>query len=205
MIRVAIIDDHYVVRFGLKYMLQLDKELVFAGEAADASDPDFVGRADPDVLLLDLMLPGKDGLAAFAEIRAAHPRVKVVMLTTSSKEEDVYRAISAGVDGYVLKDSPPSEIVRAIRAVAEGGRFFPEKVLAVYSLREGEKGVSAREAEVLRYMAKGLTNGEMADLMKVSVETMKTQVKSAFTKLGVADRAEAVAVAIARGVIGEGS
>ena len=115
------------------------------------------------------------------------------------------RAISAGVDGYVLKDSPPSEIVRAIRAVAEGGRFFPEKVLAVYSLREGEKGVSAREAEVLRYMAKGLTNGEMADLMKVSVETVKTQVKSAFTKLGVADRAEAVAVAIARGVIGEGS
>lgn len=204
MARIALIDDHYVVRVGLKYMLQLDPSLVFAGEAEDAMDIGFVGQTRADIVLMDLMLPGKEGLTAFHEIRAAYPDVKVIILTTSSKEEDVFRCVSAGVDGYVPKDSKPTEIVKAIRAVAGGERYFPDRVREIFALREGEKGVSSRELEMLRYIAKGMTNVEISELAGVSVETVKSHLKSLFAKLGVTDRAEAVAVAIARGILGDG-
>jgi len=202
MIKIAIIDDHDVVRRGIKYMLKFDKGVSLAGELAGGEGAGaFVKRNAPDVTLLDLKMPGVDGISALRDILAAVPEAKVLILTTSDAEEDVFAAIESGACGYVMKDSPPKEILSAIHAVAEGGEFFPEEVRAKYAQRSGTRGLSEREAQILLYVAKGFKNREIGELLGVSENSIKMHLKHVFAKLDVADRAEAVSTGIARGII----
>ena len=135
-IRVAVIDDHSVVRLGLKFAVRMFKDMEFAGEHPRGEGAaEFVDAAKPDVTLLDIRMPGKDGIEALRDILAAHPDAKVVMLTTSGTDEDIYRSLELGAKGYVMKDGDSGEIMKAIRAVADGGRFIPEDVRVIYDRR----------------------------------------------------------------------
>ena len=199
---IAIIDDHDVVRLGIKYMLKFDKGVSFVGELAGGEGAGaFVKRHAPDVTLLDLKMPGVDGIAALKDILAAVPEAKVLVLTTSDAEEDVFAAIESGACGYVMKDSPPREILSAIHAVAEGGSYFPEDVRAKYAQRSESRGLSQREAEILLCVAKGFKNREIGEMLGVSENSIKMHLKHIFAKLEVADRAEAVSTGISRGII----
>ena len=136
-IKVLLVDDHAVVRMGLKYALSLFKDIELAGELSDGERAaELMKSSGADVALLDIRMPGKDGLAALGEMLAADPSAKVVMLTTSSMEEDVYAALNAGAKGYVLKDRNPENIVKAVRTVAEGGTFIPDDIKAIYKAHQ---------------------------------------------------------------------
>ena len=202
MIKVAIVDDHSVVRIGIKYVLKTEPRLAFVGEAAAGEEAlPLVERTKPDVLLLDVRMPGMDGLAVLKEVLARYPEQKVVMLTTSLAEEDVYQSLKLGAKGYVVKDNAPAKIVEAILTVAEGGRYIEEVAQTAYEVRSGERGLSPRELDVLKFVSKGCANTEIAELLGVSHNTVKNHLKAIFEKMGAADRAEAVALALRRGVI----
>ena len=202
MIRVALIDDHKVVRIGLKYVLTMDAELELVGEASDASDViGFIDKTKPDVLLLDVLMPGKTGIEALAEIKAKRPGVKVVMLTTSDAEEDVYSAINGGALGYVMKDKDPDDIVKAIRLAHAGKAYLPRNVQDIYEMRRSSAGLTQREIEIVSYVAKGFSNKEISGLLGIAPNTAKMHLSNIFEKLGACDRASAVSTAIARGLI----
>ena len=202
MIRVVIIDDHVVVRAGLRYIIEADAELSFVGEfGGGVGAAEFVATTKPDVVLLDVRMPDKGGLEVLNEIRAADPQARVVMLTTSSVEEDVFRAIEDGALGYVMKESPVETISAAIRSAMAGEVFMTEDVRKIYETRKGSKGLSTREAEVLTIAAKGNNNREIAAALGLSENSVKMFLKRAFFKLGAANRAEAVQLAVQRGLI----
>ena len=202
MIRVVIIDDHVVVRAGLRYIIEADAELSFVGEfGGGVGAAEFVATTKPDVVLLDVRMPDKGGLEVLSEIRAADPQARVVMLTTSSVEEDVFRAIEDGALGYVMKESPVETISAAIRSAMAGEVFMTEDVRKIYETRKGSKGLSTREAEVLTIAAKGNNNREIAAALGLSENSVKMFLKRAFFKLGAANRAEAVQLAVQRGLI----
>ena len=162
-IKVLIVDDHAVVRMGLKYALSLFVDIELTGELADGEGAaELMKRSGADVVLLDIRMPGKDGIATLGDILAADPSAKVVMLTTSSMEEDVYAALNAGAKGYVLKDRNPENIVKAIRAVAEGGTFIPDDIKAIYKARSEEPELTPAEREAVALLVQGLNNKAMA-------------------------------------------
>lgn len=200
-IKVLIVDDHAVVRMGLKYALSLFMDIELAGELADGEGAaELMKRSGADVVLLDIRMPGKDGIATLGEMLAADSSAKVVMLTTSSMEEDVYAALNAGAKGYVLKDRNPENIVKAIRAVAEGGTFIPDDIKAIYKARSEEPELTPSEREAVALLVQGLNNKAMAATLGISEDGVKVRLKHAYEKLDVCDRAGAIAVAIKRGI-----
>lgn len=202
MIRVAIVDDHVIVRTGLKYLIESDPELEFAGEFGRGDGAaDFVAQIAPDVTLLDVRMPDKNGIEVLREIMSANPKARVVMLTTSDVEEDVFRAIEDGALGYVMKESPVETIGAAVRSAMNGEVFMTDDVRRIYETRKGAKGLSARESEALKMAADGSGNREIAAKMGLSENSVKMFLKRAFYKLGAANRAEAVQLAIRRGLI----
>ncbi len=202
MIRVAIIDDHVIVRTGLKYLIEADSELELAGEfGGGVGAADFVAQVRPDVTLLDVRMPDKGGIDVLREILAADPQARVVMLTTSDVEEDVFRAIEDGALGYVMKESSIEVIGAAIRSAMAGDVFMTDDVRRIYETRKSAKGLSAREAEALVLAAKGAGNREIAAAMNLSENSVKMFLKRAFFKLGASNRAEAVQLAVRRGLI----
>ena len=201
-IRVAVIDDHSVVRMGLKFAVRMFKDMEFAGEHSRGEGAaDFVERVKPDVTLLDIRMPGKDGVEALGDILAAHPDAKVVMLTTSGTEEDIYRSLEQGAKGYVMKDGDSGDIMEAIRAVAAGGRYVPEEVRVVYERRAAEPEITEKELETLRLAADGHTNREIAEALEVSEITVKVRLSGVFAKLGARDRVDAINRAVKRGLV----
>lgn len=191
-----------VVRTGLRYIIESDPELAFAGELAGGKGAaDFVRGAAADVTLLDVRMPDVGGIDALKEILTAIPTAKVVMLTTSDAEEDVFRAIEQGAMGYVMKESPVETILAAIRAAAAGEVFMTDEVRRLYETRKGMKGLSPREAEVLSAAAAGCGNREIGTRLGISENSVKIHLKRAFFKLGASDRAEAVMIARQRGMI----
>ena len=202
MIRVAVIDDHAVVRMGLKYAISLAADLEFAGELVDgAGAAAFVLTEKPDVTLLDIRMPGTDGLAALQSILAVKPSAKVVMLTTSEAEDDIYRAIRLGAKGYVVKDRDSNAILRAVRRVAEGGTYFPDAIMDLYNQRRLMPDLTERESEVLQHVATGKTNPEIGEAISATAETVKIHIKHIFEKMCVSTRAECVAEAFRRGLL----
>ncbi len=200
-IKVLIVDDHAVVRMGLKYALSLFKDIELAGELSDGERAaELMKSSGADVALLDIRMPGKDGLAALGEMLAADPSAKVVMLTTSSMEEDVYAALNAGAKGYVLKDRNPENIVKAVRTVAEGGTFIPDDIKAIYKARSEEPELTPTEREAVGLLVQGLSNKAIAEKVGISEDGVKVRLKHAYEKLGVNDRAGAISVAIRRGI-----
>jgi DNA-binding NarL/FixJ family response regulator len=202
-IRVLIADDHPVVRTGLLGMLVAEPDLDPVGEAANGDEAvALAARLRPDVVLMDLRMPLLDGAAATARIREAAPATKVLVLTTYDSDADIVRAVEAGATGYLLKDAPRDELFRAIRAAARGRSLLApavaERLMARVRAPAGED-LSARELEVLRLVARGQSNAEIARHLHVSQATIKSHLIHAFQKLGVADRTAAVVALLRRG------
>lgn len=200
MISVAIIDDHYVVRLGIRTIVEMDRDLTFAGEAADATDAAaFVSRVKPDVVLLDIRMPDRDGLDALADILMARPEQKVVMLTTSDTEEEVHRALTLGAKGYLLKDRDSNDICRAVKTVAEGGRFIPAAVREIFNRRQMMDDMTPREREVLGLVIQGCSNEVIAQSLGMAETSVKVHMKHILSKFGVSNRTELVIKAFKQG------
>lgn len=204
MIRVVIVDDHPVVRDGLRGMLAGAGDVEVVGEAADGAEAVAVVRAvAPDVVLMDLRMPGVDGVTAIGRLRGFPTRVLV--LTTYDTDSDVLPAIKAGATGYLLKDTPRDELFRAVRSAARGEAVLSPSVATrlVGQVRTpAAEPLSDREVEVLGLIARGCTNREAAAKLFISEATVKTHLVHVYAKLGVKDRAAAVAVAYERGLLG---
>lgn len=201
-IRLLLADDHLVVRMGLVAVLGHQRDLQVVAQAQDGREAVRLhAEHRPDVTLMDLRMPGLDGIAATAAIRAADPAARILMLTTYDTEEDVHRALAAGASGYLLKDAGPEELVAAIRAVHAGERALPEHLRRQLAQREEGEALTARQIEVLGLLAKGLSNREIGVQLGISEDGAKAHVKQIFLKLHVSDRAEAVSAAVRRGIL----
>jgi DNA-binding NarL/FixJ family response regulator len=220
-IRVLIVDDHAVVRQGLRTFLELQNDpaalpIEVVGEAANGAQAvALAGRTRPDVVLLDLVMPELDGIAALPQIIARSPRSRVIILTSFGEEDKVFPAIRAGAHGYLLKDIPPNDLVQAVRAAHAGkAQLHPDiarKLMSAVANQEeapprgsppaGGDELSEREREVLRLVARGLNNHEIAARLVISEKTVKTHVSSILGKLGLADRTQAAIWALKHGVV----
>lgn len=202
---VLIVDDHPVVRTGIRGMLEGQPDFEVVGEAVNGEEAvDLTGRLNPDVVLMDLRMPGTGGVAATARIRKEHPETRVLVLTTSDSGADILRAVEAGATGYVLKDAPREELYGAIRAAAEGKPLLAPDVAAHLMERvrlPSEESLSGREIEVLELVARGKGNKEIARTLWISEATVKSHLLHVYDKLGAADRASAVAAAMQRGIL----
>jgi DNA-binding NarL/FixJ family response regulator len=196
---VLVADDHRIVRAGLELLLSAMADIECVGVAGDgAAAVAMVRSLDPDVVLMDLSMPGMDGIAATAAIRAAGLRSRVVALTTFAEAERVTRAIDAGACGYLLKDSDPKGLADAIRAAHAGGApLDPRAALALVTARQGrdelrpQEPLSAREAEVLGLVSQGLSNRMVARRLGISEKTVKAHLTKVFAAIGVTDRLQA--------------
>ncbi len=202
MIRVAIIDDHAIVRMGLKYSLSLEPDFEFAGEHSGGEGAgEFVARVRPDVVLLDVRMPVVNGIEALEDIRRKAPDVKVLMLTTSDGDEDVFRSMNKGARGYMVKDESGEDLHVAIRTVASGEVFLPKRIKAIYDDRKKRPSLSEREIEIIRLVAKGFSNDELAERLHLSPDTIKVHLRHVYEKLGVESRVEAVTEAMRTGLV----
>ena len=186
----------------MKYVLMTDKEFKFVGEADDGAEAvSLVEKFSPDILLLDVRMPGTGGIAALKSVREKFPDQKVVMLTMSDAEEDVYQALTLGARGYVIKDNSPGNIIGALKKVMAGELAVSDAVRSAYEARKSERGLTGREKEILVLVSKGCSNAEIGDILHLSPNTVKNHLKNLFEALGAADRAEAVAIGLRRGLI----
>lgn len=201
-IRVMIADDHFVFRMGLRSLLAAEDDFKVVGDARNGLEcVELFDALLPDVLLMDLRMPGASGLEALASIRARHRSASVLFLTSYCTEEDVYQALQLGAMGYVLKDVERNDLVAAIRTVAAGGKCLPEAVAARLAERLPRTPLTRREMDILQLVVKGLINREIAQILGVSVSTVKNQLNTLFAKLEVTDRTEAATVALHRGIL----
>jgi DNA-binding NarL/FixJ family response regulator len=202
-IRVLAVDDHPLVRAGLRAMLAGAAGIEVVAEASSAAEAVAAARAhQPDVVLMDLRMPDGDGARATGLVLAERPSCRVVILTTFDNEADIVRAVEAGASGYLLKDATREELVRAIRAAADGEAALAPSVAAkLVNRMRSPTGLSQREIEVLALVGDGRTNAEIGRMLLISEATVKTHLARAFAKLGVFDRTAAVTTAIRRGIL----
>ena len=208
MISLLIADDHPVVRNGLRGIFTGDPDFEVRGEAASGVEAVALAVARrPQVVLMDLRMPGGDGVSAIRELTERLPTAHVLVLTTYGDDGDVLAAIDAGATGYLLKDAPREELLRGVRAAARGESVLSPSVAATLLGRvrapEPEAPLSPRELEVLRLVAGGATNREAAARLFISEATVKTHLLHVYAKLGVNDRAAAVAAGYERGLLGD--
>ncbi len=208
-IRILIVDDHRVVREGLHGFLAIEPGIVVVGEAADGIEAVSKARSlQPDVILLDLMMPRKDGIEAISDIIQENPEARILVLTSFDDADRVFSAIKAGALGYLTKDSSPEELIEAIRAVY-AGRLSLEPDIALKMIRElnqppnlppTEQPLAERELETLRLVAQGLTNQEIAEELNISERTVGKHVSNILGKLHLANRTQAALYALRRGL-----
>jgi DNA-binding NarL/FixJ family response regulator len=212
MIRVLLVDDEEPVRAGLRVILDAERDIEVVGEASDGAEvPGLVRRLEPDIVLMDVRMPDVDGITATRHLVSSRgtDRPRVLMLTTFGNDGYVYEALQAGAAGFLLKRARPAETVQAVRTVAEGeSLLFPAAVRDLVATRGrcgGDAlrgaGLTEREGEVLRLMARGLSNAEIARELLVGVETVKTHVGNVLAKVGARDRTQAVVAAYESGFI----
>jgi RNA polymerase sigma factor (sigma-70 family) len=201
-IRILIADDHFVVRSGIIASLDMEDDMNVVAEAEDERAVlEQFRKTKPDVVLMDLRLANGSGIDAAALLNAEPGGARVLMFTTFDGDEQIYRAMQAGARGYLLKSAPRDELLEAIRAVSRGERFLPSAIAHRLADRVAGDELSPREIEVLRLIAAGKSNKEIASALGISDETVKRHVSNVFAKLKVSDRAQATAEAIRRGVI----
>jgi DNA-binding NarL/FixJ family response regulator len=203
--RILIADDHPVVREGMRALLSSEADFDVVGAAASGEEAvRLAGELSPDVVLMDLRMPGLDGAATTAEITTRQPGVHVLVVTTYDTDADILRAVEAGAAGYLLKDAPRDELYAAVRAAARGETVLAPSIAArlVDRLRGPQAAaLTAREIEVLGLVGRGGTNAEIGRALFISEATVKTHLLRAFAKLGVDDRTAAVTVAMERGIL----
>ena len=201
-IRILLADDHPSLRAGLASILNAQPDLTVVAEAGSGSETLTQFQAShPDILLIDLRMPDGDGIQTIKDLIARDPEVKTLVLTTYDNEEDIFSALEAGARGYILKDTTREEIIEAVRQVHAGQRFLPPAIASRLADRMIRPTLTPRELDVLRLVSRGRSNKDMAAAMFLSEETIKSHMKGLFQKLGVHDRAEAVAIALQRGLL----
>jgi DNA-binding NarL/FixJ family response regulator len=201
-IRILVVDDHFMVRIGLSGSLNEEPDMEVVGEAGNSHAAlEAYRQLHPTLVLMDLRLPGVSGVETTAAIVREFPDARVLMLSTHSGEEEVYRSLQAGARGYVLKTVMREELLRAIREVSEDRRYLDPHVAPLLAERMSHRSLTSRELEVLRMVAKGLGNKEIASALSIAEVTVKLHVSHVMEKLNVRDRTEAVTAALQRGII----
>lgn len=200
--RVLVVDDHFMIRFGLVSALSKEADLNIVGGARDGREAlEMFETFRPDVTLMDGILPDIHGVEVTRSIVAMHPEARIILISINETAEDVHRAMEAGAWGYLPKSSEHRLLLEAIRSVASGTRFLPPEIQARLSERSLYVSLSERELEVLRFVAKGKGNKEIAEALGVGEGTIKTHLKHVLSKLDAPDRTRAVTLAIERGLL----
>lgn len=201
-LRIMVADDHFIVRSGLVALIDSEPDLKVVAQATDGVQASAIYALHrPDVALMDLRMPVKSGTQAIEAIRKDFPHARILVLTAYNGDEDIHKAIAAGACGYLLKSSTGDDLIPAIRAVAAGGQWIPRDVASRLAVRRGDEALTPRELEVLREIAKGRANKEIATELAISENTVKDHLKNILGKLHVAARTEAVTAAVQRGII----
>jgi DNA-binding NarL/FixJ family response regulator len=209
--KVVICDDQAIIRDGLEMLLTLEKDIEVVGQAQDGAEAvELVAQRQPDLVLMDLKMPGMNGIEATRQIRARHPEVKVLVLTTYDDDEWVFDAIRAGASGYLLKDTPREEVIKAVKGTVAGKSYVDPavagKLLGQVADRQTQPAtlitdkLTERELDVLRLLARGLTNADIATRLHLSEGTVRNHVSAIFAKLDVSDRTQAAVIAIQHGL-----
>ena len=201
-IRILVAEDHLVARVGVTTIVNMQPDMTVVAEASNGQQAVEMFRVhQPDVTLLDLRMPGMGGVEAATMIRSEFPGARMVALTTYGGDEDIRRALAAGVQAYLTKDVLHDELLKAIRAVNEGQTYLPAAVAASLAAQLPRPELSAREVQVLALIVRGLANKQIAFTLSIAEHTVKNHVKNILSKLGVQDRTQAATAAIQRGII----
>ncbi len=209
--KVIICDDQAIIRDGLELLLKLEKDVEVVGMAQDGAEVvELVNSKTPDLILMDLKMPGMNGVEATRQIRTRHPEIKVLVLTTYDDDEWVFDAIRAGASGYLLKDTPREKLIEAIQGTVAGDSFVDPavtgKLLAQVASKQEQPAsiitsqLTDRDTDVLRLIARGLSNAEIAGKLHLSEGTIRNHVSAIFAKLGLTDRTQAAVLAIRHGI-----
>ena len=201
-IRVMLADDHLVVRMGLAAIISIERDMEVVGEAADGAESvKLAAELHPDVVIMDIMMPRLDGVAATAEIRKRNPGTQILILTTFGTSDDLRRALEVGATGALVKDSAQTELVSAIRECAAGRKIISPAVARQLQYEMPKIELSPRQLEMLNYVAKGFNNAEIANMVGIGRDCVKAHLSAAFTRLNASSRSEAVAIAIRLGLL----
>lgn len=201
-IRLLIVDDHFFVRMGLAESINDEDDLEVVAEAGNSEEALAAFREHrPDVVLMDLKLPGKDGVETLADIRAESAEARTIMLSVDEGEDDIHRAVQAGARGYLPKSTEREELLEAIHCVHAGETYFPAQIAQRLQVRSQRPDLTDREMQVLELLVRGFSNKEAAAELKVTEPTIKQHAGHLFKKLNVLDRTQAVTAAIQRGIV----
>jgi len=201
-IRILVAEDHLVARVGVTTIVNLQPDMTVVAEAANGQQAvELYRKHQPDVALLDMRMPGMTGVEAAAAIRKEFPNARMIALTTYVGDEDIRRALTAGVHAYLTKDVLHDELLKAIRAVHAGQTYLPAAVAASLAAQMPRPDLSAREVQVLELIVQGLANKQIAYSLSIAEHTVKNHVKNILSKLGVQDRTQAATAAIQRGIV----
>jgi DNA-binding NarL/FixJ family response regulator len=201
-IRILLIEDHFLARLALRSILEAQSDMEVVAESGAGGDALALFRQHaPDVVIVDLRLPGISGFDVIEQLKTAAPRVRILVLTSYDGSEDVYRALHAGALAYLLKDTSGEDLVQAIHSVAKGLRYLPSAVSNRLAERLATSELTVREVEVLELIAQGLSNKEIADRLGIAEKTVRIHSSSILAKMGVADRTQAAIAAIQRGLV----
>ena len=201
-IRIMVIDDQAVVRQGFVSLIKTVPDMEIVGEGSNGQEAvDLFRRLRPDITLMDLRMPGLSGAEAITRIRAEFSAARIIVLTTFDGDEDIYRAVQAGAQGYLLKDMFFEELEAAIRKVHAGARLIPGSVAERLAARMSSSELTGRELEVLRQIVDGKSNKEIGNTLNISEATVKSHINNILSKLGVSDRTQAATTALQRGIV----
>lgn len=201
-LRVYVVEDHAVVRLGLRTMIESESGFRVVGMAGSGEEA-LVSAQDaaPDVILLDLRMPGMDGLTTITHLRERVPEARIIVLTNYHSDEDVFQAVQAGAMAYLLKSATLEEVIGAIRTVHRGERYLPATIATQLASRLSRIPLSNREVEILQFVAQGLTNPDIAKILHISDKTVRNHVINCLDKLGAKDRTEAAMLAVRQGLV----